>query len=116
MHFTQKNTEMKYLLKKQSIQNRATWPLCLILIILLPLSLWAAKLTHGPVVGAVTHQNAVILARTDASSRITFHLSPASDLQNPIVITTSQDVQSSTDFTVKAAVENLDAGTTYYID
>jgi alkaline phosphatase D len=72
-----------------------------------------AVMTHGPVVGGVTHQSARVFARTDGGSQISIQYSV-----NPSLSGASsagpEGASAATDFTAIVPVSGLMAGTRYY--
>ncbi len=72
-----------------------------------------AKVTHGPVVGAVTDTGARILVRTDTVATVQFQLATDTTFANPVLSTTATAVADS-DFFVIVDVTGLQSATRYF--
>lgn len=71
------------------------------------------KVTHGPLVGAVTSESAKILIRTDGPAEVRFDLDTVSNFTNPIA-TPSAIAEPDSDFFVIIDVTGLASDTQYY--
>lgn len=73
------------------------------------------KLTHGPVVGAVTNSTARVFVRTDKSAAIKIRYGKLARLSDAVESATQQ-TSADHDFTTIIPLTNLDANTVYYLD
>ncbi|MDP6418033.1 MAG: alkaline phosphatase D family protein [Candidatus Krumholzibacteria bacterium] len=83
-----------------------------LVLLLLPF-LAQAAITHGPVVGAVTHESARIVIRTDNSSTFHFELSPVIDDYSLAIVSTEVTTSWSEDYFGIVDVSGLEAGVLY---
>ena len=70
-------------------------------------------MTHGPGVGGVTHDQAVLWVRTDMGAKVDFLLSTASNMSD-VLTSPSTTTNAESDFTAKIRVEQLQPNTRYY--
>lgn len=73
------------------------------------------KLSHGPVVGAVTSDDARVFVRTTVSATIQIRYSPSADL-NDARVTPGQATTADSNFTAQVALNGLKPSTVYYLD
>ncbi len=73
------------------------------------------RLSHGPLVGAVTWESALVWARTNVAASVQLAYGTDEALSSP---THSEAVEtgSASDFTAQIALTNLSPETTYYVD
>ena len=72
-----------------------------------------AKVTHGPMVGAVTSNSARILLRVDNPVEVRYELDSDGTFVNSL-FTESKSADSAFDFFVTIDIQNLNPDTKYY--
>lgn len=84
-----------------------------LILFLLSMPALAQNLTHGPIVGGVTHESASFVFRVDAEADLQIQLSTSDDFTNPMITPVFHTVSDS-NFFGKVSMDGLSASTLYY--
>src|SRR3972149_6756769 len=84
-----------------------------VLLLLFPLRGFTASLTHGPVVGGIASDSAILFTRSSVSAVVDFEYSINSDLSSSTISSPVTTISGS-DFTARINISGLSANTTYY--
>lgn len=74
----------------------------------------SVSVTHGPIVGGVTSESAVIFLRTSAEADVRIVASTSPDFSPPRVFSSMTTALAENDSTVHTQLTDLEPGTTYY--